>query len=68
MTFRSALVPTYIRKTRSLEAAPSCLYLKGVLTGEIEEVLKILVRPDAQGLSENTIACLKQTWMEEYQQ
>ena len=35
VTFRSALVPPYVRKTRSLEAALPWLYLKGVSTGEI---------------------------------
>ena len=30
VTFRSALVPPYVRKTRSLEAALPWLYLKGV--------------------------------------
>ena len=34
ITFRSALVPPNIRKTRSLEAALPWLYLKGVSTGE----------------------------------
>ena len=34
LTFRSALVPPYVRKTRTLEAALPWLYLKGVSTGE----------------------------------
>ncbi len=33
VTFRSALVPPYVRKTRSLESAIPWLYLKGVVTG-----------------------------------
>ena len=32
VTFRSALVPPYVRKTRSLEAALPWLYLKGIST------------------------------------
>ncbi|MBC8258785.1 MAG: hypothetical protein H8E38_07210 [SAR324 cluster bacterium] len=32
LTFRSALVPPYVRKTRSLEATLPWLYLKGVST------------------------------------
>ena len=31
VTFRSALVPTYVRKTKSLEAALPWLYLKGII-------------------------------------
>ncbi|MCO1337123.1 transposase, partial [Microbulbifer sp. OS29] len=41
ITFHSALVPPYVRKTRSLEAALPWLYLKGVSTGEMEEALSI---------------------------
>ena len=36
VTFRSALVPPYIRKTKSLEAAVPWLYLKGVSSGEMQ--------------------------------
>ena len=42
VTFRSALVPPYVRKTRSLEAALPWLYLKGVSSGEMEDALKVL--------------------------
>ena len=44
VTFRSALVPPYVRKTRSLEAALPWLYLKGVSTGEMSEALQVLER------------------------
>ena len=67
VTFRSALVPPYVRKTCSLEAALPWLYLKGVSTGEMEEALKVLVGPDAQGLSASTVARLKKTWSQEYE-
>jgi len=67
ITFRSALVPPYVRKTRTLEAAIPWLYLKGVSTGEMGEALKVLVGPDAEGLSASTVARLKQVWAQEYQ-
>ena len=35
VTFRSALVPPYVRKTKSLEAALPWLYLKGISSGEM---------------------------------
>lgn len=66
VTFRSALVPPYVRKTRSLEAALPWLYLKGISTGEMASALEVLVGPDAKGLSASTIARLKQQWAEEY--
>jgi transposase-like protein len=67
VTFHSALVPPYVRKTRSLEAALPWLYLKGISTGEMGNALKVLVGPAAQGLSASTVARLKQVWGEEYQ-
>ena len=66
VTFRSALVPPYVRKTRSLEAALPWLYLKGISTGEMQEALETLVGPEAKGLSASTVARLKQQWREEY--
>lgn len=66
VTFRSALVPPYVRKTRSLEAALPWLYLKGISTGEMAEALKVLVGPEAKGLSATTVARLKSQWAEEY--
>jgi len=55
-----------VRKTASLEAAIPWLYLKGVSTGEMGEALKVLVGPEAQGLSASTVARLKQRWSEDY--
>ena len=58
LTFRSALVPPYVRKTRFLEAALPWLYLKGVSIGEMGEALKVLVGHDAQGFSASTVSRL----------
>lgn len=55
VTFRSALVPPYIRKTQSLEAALPWLYLKGISTGEMQDALSALVGPEAKGLSPGVI-------------
>ncbi len=66
MTFRSALVPPYVRKTKSLEAALPWLYLKRISSGEMGEALKVLVVPDATGLSAVRVSRLKQVWTEEY--
>ncbi len=60
------LVPPYARKTKSLEAALAWLYLKGISSGEMGEALKVLVGPDATGLSAGTVSRLKQVWAEEY--
>ena len=48
VTFRSVLVPPYMRKTRTLEAALPWLYLKGISSGEMGAALKVLLGPDAR--------------------
>ncbi len=63
VTFRSVLVPPYVRKTKSLEAALPWLYLRGVSTGEMSDALEVLVGPEAKGLSASTVARLKQQWV-----
>lgn len=59
-TFCSALVPPYISKSHSLEAAIPWLYLKGVSSSEMGEALKVLVGPEAAGLSASVVSRLKQ--------
>jgi transposase-like protein len=66
VTFRSALVPPYACKTKSLEAALQWLYLKGVFSGEMSSALEVLVGPDARGLSASTVSRLKRDWSHEY--
>jgi putative transposase len=66
VTFRSSLVPPYVRRTKTLEAALPWLYLKGISSGEIGAALKVLLGPDATGLSANTVSRLKQDWAKEY--
>jgi len=66
VTFHSALVPPYVRKTRSLEAAIPWLYLKGISTGEMEDALTALVGKEAKGLSSSTVSRLKKEWSNQY--
>ena len=66
VTFRSALVPPYVRKAQSLEAAVPWLSLKGISTGEMGSALKALLGPDATGFSAKTVARLKAQWAMEY--
>jgi putative transposase len=66
VSFRSALVPPYVRKSARLEAALPWLYLKGISTGEMAPALKVLLGEDAKGLSAGTVSRLKQTWRAEY--
>jgi len=66
ITFNSALVPPYVRKTQTLEAAIPWLYLKGISSGEMGEALKVLLGSEATGFSANTVSRLKQIWANEY--
>ena len=66
-TFRSAILPPYLRKTPSLEALYPRLYLKGISTGDFGEALQALLGPEARGLSATTITRLKAVWEQEYQ-
>src|SRR5262245_41850209 len=66
--FHSALLPPYIRRSKSLEALLPWLYLKGVSTRDFAEALQALLGPEAPGLSPATISRLKQSWQEELTQ
>ena len=65
--FTSAILPPYLRKTKSIEELIPWLYLKGVSTGDFSEALAALLGPDAKGLSANTITRLKAVWQQEYE-
>jgi putative transposase len=65
--FTSAILPPYLKRTRSLDELIPWLYLKGVSTGDFSEALGALLGPDAPGLSATTITRLKATWEGEYE-
>jgi hypothetical protein len=44
-----------ISRTKALEAALPWLYLKGISSGEMGAALKVLLGPDAAGLSANRV-------------
>src|SRR5215813_5575530 len=46
--FTSAILPPYLRKTKSVEELIPWLYLKGVSTGDFSEALAALLGPDAK--------------------
>jgi putative transposase len=66
VSFHSALVSQYVRKSASLEAALPRLYLKGV-RGEMAGALEVLLGPQAKGLSAKTVSRLKRVWTQEYE-
>jgi len=64
--FSSAILPPYLRKTKSIEELIPWLYLKGVSTGDFSEALAALLGPQAKGLSAATVTRLKAVWAQEY--
>ena len=64
--FTSAILPPYLRETKSLEGLLPWLYLKGVSTGDFSEALQAILGPDAPGLSATTITRLKAAWEDEF--
>lgn len=67
VVFRSSVVPPYVRRARTVDAALPWLYLKGISTGQMAEALSVLVGPEAKGLSASVVSRLKATWREEYE-
>lgn len=63
--FSSSIVPTYLRKAKSMEELIPWLYLKGVSTGDFSDALAALVGNNAPGLSPSTIGRLKSVWQED---
>jgi putative transposase len=64
--FHSSLVPPYVRRTASLDAALPWLYLKGISSGQMQAALEVLVGPEAKGLSASVVSRLKRQWQSEY--
>lgn len=65
--FNSALLPPYLKRTKSIDELIPWLYLKGISTGDFQEALMGLVGEQAKGFSANTICRLKEHWSKEYQ-
>lgn len=64
--FTSAILPPYVRRSKSLEVLIPILYLKGIATGDFDDALSALLGKDAGGLSASTVARLKQAWSDEH--
>ena len=64
--FSSAILPPYLRKSKSVEELIPWLYLKGISTGDFSEALQALVGSDASGFSANVVVRLKERWSQEY--
>jgi transposase-like protein len=66
ITFTSAILPKWARRTRSLDALLPVLYLRGISTGDFQEALAALLGDDAPNLSPSVIGRVKEEWTIEY--
>jgi len=66
ITFTSAILPKWARRTRSLDALLPVLYLRGVSTGDFQEALTALLGREAPNLSPSVIGRLKEDWQSDY--
>jgi putative transposase len=65
--FTPAVLPPYLRRTKSLEELIPWLYLKGISTGDFAEALGAILGSDAPNLSATTITRLKGVWEGEHE-
>jgi len=65
--FTPAILPPYLRRSKSIETLLPILYLKGISTGDFSEALAALLGKDAPGLSPTAIVRLKGGWLDEYE-
>ena len=65
--YSSSILPKWARRTKSLDVLLPALYLRGISTGDFQEVLTALLGKDAPNLSPAVIARLKGEWEDEYQ-
>jgi putative transposase len=66
ITFTSAILPKWARRTKSLDALLPVLYLRGISTGDFQEALAALLGKDAPNLSPSVIGRLKEEWQVDY--
>src|SRR6478736_1523132 len=64
--FTPAILPPYVRRSKSIETLLPVLYLKGISTGDFSEALAALLGKDAAGLSASPIGRLKDGWLDEH--
>ena len=64
--FSSSILPKWARRTKSLDALLPVLYLRGVSTGDFQEVLTALLGIGAPNLSPAVISRLTAQWQADY--
>ncbi|MGI9592313.1 MAG: IS256 family transposase [Myxococcota bacterium] len=66
-TFRSQILPPYMRRSPKVAEVLPILYLRGLSTGDFKEGLAALLGDDAAGLSPTAITRLTAAWQADYE-
>ena len=66
--FSSSIIPPYLKRSITIEKLLPLLYLKGISTGDFQEVLAPIFGDNAKNLSSSVISRLKAVWEQEYEQ
>jgi transposase-like protein len=66
-TFRSQILPPYMRRSPKVAEVLPILYLRGLSTGDFKEGLAALLGDDASGLSPTAITRLTAAWQADYE-
>lgn len=64
--FESKLVPTYVRRAKSIDAVLPWLYLRGISQADTGPALEALVGKEVGNLSGAVVGKLKRRWADEY--
>lgn len=67
ISFTSALLPKWSRRTKSLDALIPALYLGGISSGDFQNVLQALLGKDAPNVSPAVVARLKAEWETDFE-
>ena len=63
--FSSNILPKWARRSKSLDALLSALYLRGLSTGDVQEALAAILGQDAPNLSPGVMSRLTAEWQDD---
>jgi len=66
--FSSSILPSYLRRSKSIDELIPWLYLKGISTGDFSDALQALIGENAPNLSPGVVVRLKEKWSREYEE
>ena len=66
VSFSSSILPSYLRRSKTIDDLIPWLYLKGISTGDFQEALQSLLGEEAKAISANVVVRLKEKWGREY--